>query len=82
MSHVGQKLTSREGPVLADCVEKLENRAAPKISQMQHIIQGVLADRAPLATTGEEKFVIARNLVQLAQQHDRLARKRDDVVVF
>jgi hypothetical protein len=26
-----------EGPLLADCVEKLENRAAPKISQMQCI---------------------------------------------
>jgi hypothetical protein len=26
-----------EGPLCADCVEKLENRAAPKISQMQRI---------------------------------------------
>jgi hypothetical protein len=31
---LGQKLTSRECPLLADCVEKLENRGAPKISQM------------------------------------------------
>jgi len=26
------------GPLLADCVEKLENRAAPKISQMLRIV--------------------------------------------
>jgi len=26
-----------DGPLLADCVEKLENRAAPKIPQMQRI---------------------------------------------
>jgi hypothetical protein len=26
-----------EWPLCADCVEKLENRAAPKISQMQRI---------------------------------------------
>jgi len=30
----GQKLTSPECPLLADCVEKLENRETPKISKM------------------------------------------------
>jgi len=34
---MGRKQASQEWPFLADCVEKLENRAAPKISQMQRI---------------------------------------------
>jgi hypothetical protein len=34
---VGRATPLRECPFVADCVEKLENRAAPKISQMQRI---------------------------------------------
>jgi hypothetical protein len=34
MSAKGKKATSLERQLLADCVEKLENRRAPKISQM------------------------------------------------
>jgi hypothetical protein len=32
--HLGQKPTWLVRPVLADCVEKIENRGAPKILQM------------------------------------------------
>jgi hypothetical protein len=29
--------TDDDSPLCADCVEKLENRGAPKISQMSHV---------------------------------------------
>jgi hypothetical protein len=32
-----RRIFRSDRPLLADCVEKLENRAAPKISQMQRI---------------------------------------------
>jgi hypothetical protein len=37
MSQTCRKPNLREWRHLADCVEKLENRAAPKISQMQRV---------------------------------------------
>jgi len=37
MTELGQKPTWNGCPLLADCVEKLENRGASKISQMSHV---------------------------------------------
>jgi hypothetical protein len=34
---VVQKLAFGEGPLMADCVEKLQNRGASKIPQMIHV---------------------------------------------